>query len=99
MWPDRIGLKHHAERPPFGWNEQATCGVAHHRIADADAPPGILFKSGHHAKRRRLAATGWPEQGDKLAFVDPKVNTADGGKLSEIPAHLFEDNVRHRGFP
>ena len=77
-------------------HEQAARGIAHHAVADADAPAGVLLEAGDHAQRRGLAAARRPEQRDELAALDRQIDVVDGDDFAEMAAHVFDENGGHR---
>ena len=66
-------------------------------VADPDHPGIQRFQSGHHPQRRRLAASGWPDQNDELAIADHKVEVIQGGSIRarELPRRLLETHRSH----
>ena len=47
-------------------------------IADRDRPVRDLLEAGDHAKQRRLAAAGRPDEHHELAVLDRQVDVVDG---------------------
>ncbi len=67
MRPQRIILKYHAEMPLFRRDESALPGIRDSDAVDRDRSLRGGEQSGDEAKQRGLAATGRPEQRERLS--------------------------------
>jgi len=79
--PERVVLEHHRARTFLG------AEASHVATGYDDRPAVRCEESRDHAKSRRLATAGWPEQRDKLALVHREVEIVDD---RAPPEHLIQ---------
>jgi len=73
MWPQRIGLEYHADRPRLGGDMTARC--RYDLTSDVDLPLIDLFQPGDQPQQRAFPAARRPDDRDEFAPRDGKINT------------------------
>ena len=63
--------------------------IGHFRAVQKNASLIRSFQSGKNAQQRRLAATGWPQEGDELAGFDLKIDIVQDRERSEPFGDMF----------
>ena len=77
MWPDGVGLKHHANVTLIQGTVDARVGIEECQAPELDNTPVGLFQPSNAAQRGRLATAAGPQQGEKGSAFKPKGNLVD----------------------
>src|SRR5579864_3122700 len=88
--PHGVALEHHTDVAIFGIEINAALGRRDRVAADLDLAAIGPLQPGNASKCRGLAAAGWAEQGDELAFLDGEVDVVDRYFGAEILAQVTE---------
>ena len=74
VWPDGIGLEHHADVAPVGRHRGVPVGRKHHLAVDGHLARDRRLKPGEASERGGLAAAAGAQQGEELALGDGDVD-------------------------
>ena len=87
---ERVALEHHRDVAV------ARRHVVHDALADLEHALGDLLEPRDHAQRRRLAASGRPDEDHELAVADVEVDVVHGTRAVGIDlADPLERDLRH----
>ena len=93
--PQRVGLKHHPQPPPFGRDED---GRSRDLVAAKPQPPGVgPFQPRDQAQKRGLAAAGRSQQGHEPPRAEGRGQAIDGAGRTEAARQVLKADVGHRG--
>ena len=93
MREDGIALKDHADITPM--RRQIVDAL----VIKSDLAAFYAVEAGDHAQQRRLAAAGWPEQGEKFSIVYFFRQTGDDGQIAVALDYVVDmdgnTHIRH----
>ncbi len=101
MGPDRIGLKHDAERTRFRRQIDPALAVEDGLSADRDAALVWRLQAGEAAQDRGLAASAGAEQRQRVALGDLERDAFDRNEAAEALAEALDgdERIRSHGLP
>lgn len=93
--PQRVRLEHEAERALLDGQIDALRAVEEHAIVELDAAVGRLFKAGHRAQQRGLAAARRAEQAHDFAGLQFERHALEDriGAIAEV--QVVDDELIH----
>jgi len=91
--PQRVALEDHRHLARF--RRQRARRRRHHPVAHRDLAGRRFDEAGDQAQRRRLAATGRPEQAHQQAVVDAQRDVVDHGDRVVALGQVSQFNRRH----
>src|SRR5262249_7207053 len=97
MWPQRIGLKHHADAPLF--RRQCKAGGAHDLVRQPDRAGIRLLEARHQPQQRGLATAGRSQEREELTVRDRQRDILNSGRRSEPLRHALQAHACHGTTP